>query len=178
MEAKRKATIMRAGLLAGAILALAGCSVTKIEYHQNEKGETSYRIYRNGHWLKTEAEGMSGGMSADGKFSIALDGMRSSPSEEFNRTMQTYTGAFIQLAQIAAAAYNPSASAAIKSAADAKSATDSPATQPSKSAAKALATAAATCADGKCEDTTPAVNICTGEPLAGAACADGKCEDK
>lgn len=189
----------RVMIMAACAALAAGCSVTKIEYHQNEKGETSYRIYRNGHWLKTEAEGMSGGMSADGKFSIALDGMRSSPSEEFNRTMQTYTGAFIQLAQIAAAAYNPSSSAAasgrIASAAgnsgvpetqtsqtpklqDAKSAADSPATQTSQSAAKASAAAAVTCADGKCEDTTPAVNICTGEPLAGAACADGKCEDK
>lgn len=175
----------RVMIMAACAALAAGCSVTKIEYHQNEKGETSYRIYRNGHWLKTEAEGMSGGMSADGKFSIALDGMRSSPSEEFNRTMQTYTGAFIQLAQIAAAAYNPSASAAIKSTADAKSAADSPATQTSQSAkssqsaAKASAAAAASCPDGKCEDKTPAVNICTGEPLnGGAACADGKCEDK
>ena len=90
----------------------AGCSVTKVNYERDEKGVVSYRLYRNSHWLKTEGEGMRGGMTGDGKFEFDLEGMRSSPSEEFNRTMQTYTSAFIQLAQIAAAAYNPSASMA------------------------------------------------------------------
>lgn len=90
----------------------AGCSVTKVNYERDEKGVVSYRLYRNSHWLKTEGEGMRGGMTGDGKFEFDLEGMRSSPSEEFNRTMMTYTSAFIQLAQIAAAAYNPSASAA------------------------------------------------------------------
>ena len=90
----------------------AGCGVTKVNYERDEKGVVSYRLYRNSHWLKTEGEGMRGGMTGDGKFEFDLEGMRSSPSEEFNRTMQTYTSAFVQLAQIAAAAYNPSASAA------------------------------------------------------------------
>ena len=168
----------------GAAIFMTGCSVTKVNYEKNDKGEVSYRLYRNSHWLKMEGEGMKGGMTQDGNFNFDLEGMKSSPSEEFNRTMQTYTTAFVQLAQIAAAAYNPSASAAIKSAADAKSATDSPATQtsqsaqPTQSAAKASAAAAVTCADGKCTDTgacadgkcedtgTVPVNICTGEPLA------------
>lgn len=91
----------------------AGCSVKKIEYERNDKGEVSYRIYENDHWLKTEATGLSGGMTQDGRFEYNIEGLKSSPSEEFNRTMQTYTSAFIQLAQIAAAAYNPSASAAL-----------------------------------------------------------------
>lgn len=99
--------------VAAAVL-LTGCSVTKVNYERNDKGEVSYRLYRNSHWLKTEGEGMRGGMSENGKFEFDLEGMRSSPSEEFNRTMMTYTSAFIQLAQIAAAAYNPSASAAVK----------------------------------------------------------------
>ena len=91
----------------------AGCSATKVEYNQNDKGETSYRIYRNSHWLKTDAEGVRGGMSRNGSFTIEVDGMKSSPSEEFNRTMQTYMGAIVSAMQIAAAAYNPSASAAL-----------------------------------------------------------------
>lgn len=99
--------------LAALAAALAGCTVTKIEYEQGANGETSYRLYRNGHWLKTEAEGLAGGMSKDGTFDIRVEGMKQSPSEEFNRTMQTYTAAFIQLAQIAAAAYSPSAASAI-----------------------------------------------------------------
>lgn len=95
----------------------AGCSVTKIEYEKNDKGEVSYRLYRNDHWLKTESTGIRGGMSDAGKFEFAAEGMKASPSEEFNRTMQTYTTAFVQLAQIAAAAYNPSAKDAAQGAA-------------------------------------------------------------
>ena len=90
------------------VLLLQGCSVKKIEYEKNDKGEISYRIYENDHWLKRESTGIKGGMTGDGQFMFEAEGMKSSPSEEFNRTMQTYTTAFVQLAQIAAAAYNPS----------------------------------------------------------------------
>ena len=94
--------------LAACAAAMTGCSVKKIEYEKNDKGEISYRIYENDHWLKTESTGIKGGMTADGRFLYEAEGMKASPSEEFNRTMQTYTTAFVQLAQIAAAAYNPS----------------------------------------------------------------------
>lgn len=100
-------------ILAACAALAAGCSVKKIEYERNDKGEVSYRIYENDHWLKTEATGLSGGMTQDGRFEYNIEGLKSSPSEEFNRTMQTYTRAVIQLAQVAAAAYNPSASAAL-----------------------------------------------------------------
>ena len=103
-----------------AAFALSGCSVTKVNYEKNDKGDVSYRLYRNSHWLKMEGEGMRGGMTQDGKFEFDLEGMKSSPSEEFNRTMQTYTTAFVQLAQIAAAAYNPSSSAAAAATTSAK----------------------------------------------------------
>ena len=144
----------------GAAIMLTGCSVTKVEYEKNDKGEVSYRLYRNSHWLKMEGEGMRGGMTQDGKFEFDLEGMKTSPSEEFNRTMQTYTTAFVQLAQIAAAAYNPSASSAINTAA-AKA-------TPSTQAAIATPAHAST-------NTTVAVNICTGEPLSGGSCTDGSC---
>ena len=157
-------------ILAALAAMFAGCSVTKVEYEQGDNGKVSYRLYRNSHWLKTEGEGMRGGMTSDGKFEFDLEGLKSSPSEEFNRTMQTYTTAFIQLAQIAAAAYNPSASAAIQSAA-AKSAqstnppitqstTASPASttsesaqpsQPSQSSQSSQSTSA-DCKDGSCTD--------------------------
>ena len=97
-------------------LVVSGCSVTKVNYEKDEKGVVSYRLYRNDHWLKTSGTGISGGMTKDGKFEFAAEGLERSPSEEFNRVMMTYTTAFVQLAQIAAAAYNPSASAATKSA--------------------------------------------------------------
>lgn len=96
----------------GAAILMTGCSVTKVNYEKDDTGKVSYRLYRNDHWLKTSASGLRGGMTNDGKFEFSADGMEASPSEEFNRTMQTYTTAFVQLAQIAAAAYNPSSSSA------------------------------------------------------------------
>ena len=124
---------------------LTGCSVKKIEYEKNEKGEVSYRIYENDHWLKTESTGIKGGMTGEGQFMFEAEGMKSSPSEEFNRTMQTYTTAFIQLAQIAAAAYNPASTSAINAKADAAAR--------KAAAANAANAAAAGCADGSCTDT-------------------------
>lgn len=101
-------------------LAVAGCGVKKINYEKkvDNEGTTtySYRIYQNDHWLNTKASAFKGGMDANGKFEFQGEGLQSSPSEEFNRTMQTYTTAFVQLAQIAAAAYNPSASLAAQGA--------------------------------------------------------------
>lgn len=98
--------------IAAAVAALCGCSVTKVNYKKDADGVCEYRIYHNDHWLKRDTGAMSGGMGHDGKFEVKLESASVSPSEEFNRTMQTYTTAFVQLAQIAAAAYNPSASAA------------------------------------------------------------------
>ena len=103
--------LLLAAALAAAFL-FAGCSVTKVNYERDENGVVSYRLYRNDHWLKTSASGLHGGMTNDGKFEFSADGMESSPSEEFNKTMQTYTAAIVSMMQIAAAAYNPSSSAA------------------------------------------------------------------
>ena len=130
--------------------AFAGCSVTKINYEKDEKGVVSYRLYRNSHWLKMEGEGMRGGMSGDGKFEFDLEGMKSSPSEEFNRTMQTYTTAFVQLAQIAAAAYNPSASAAAANVSRGEAETRSVASQSSTGNNTTSDPHAADCTDGSC----------------------------
>ena len=146
------------------VLLLPGCTATKITYEKDDKGNIGYSIWRNGHWLNSEVEQMSGGMSQDGKFSIGLQGYKTSPSEEFNKSMQTYMGAIISAMQIAAAAYNPSASAAIQSAA-AKSAAASQASTTSESAQPSQPSqSTATCTDGSC---CPA-----------ATCTDGSCSDK
>ncbi len=94
----------------GAAILMTGCTSTKVEFEKNDKGEIKYQISRNDHWLKTDASGLRGGMTQDGNFTVAADGLASSPSEEFNKTMQTYTAAIVSMMQIAAAAYNPSAS--------------------------------------------------------------------
>ena len=148
--------VMGAVLVALALLAFgllfAGCSVKKIEYEKNDKGEISYRIYENDHWLKTESTGIKGGMTGDGQFVFEAEGMKSSPSEEFNRTMQTYTTAFVQLAQIAAAAYNPSSTGVIttKAATSAATSAATPATAATSTATPATATTnAVDCVDCK-----------------------------
>jgi len=147
--------------LAACAAALTGCTATKIDYTKDDNGKVEYSIWHNGHWLKTEAEQLSGGMSQDGKFEIGLQGYKSSPSEEFNKSMQTYMGAIISAMQIAAAAYNPSASAAIQSAtAKSDSATAESANQnatrqaataePGEPSPAAATTTTTTCTDGNC----------------------------
>lgn len=91
----------------GAAILLTGCSVTKVEYERTDKGEVSYRLYRNDHWLRTESTGIKGGMTDEGNFDFSAEGMKSSPSEEFNATMKTYGDMFAQLARLAAACYSP-----------------------------------------------------------------------
>ena len=154
-------------LAAGAAILMTGCTVTKIDYEKDEKGVTSYRIYHNDHWLKRDTGAMSGGMTNDGKFEVKLEKAEASPSEEFNRSMQTYMTAFVQMMQIAAAAYNPSASGAsvAKSADAATPQTTVVNVQPAAETATATATDATaqkseSCADGSCT---------TG------ACTDGSC---
>ena len=176
-------------ILAAMAAMFAGCSVTKVEYEQGDNGKVSYRLYRNSHWLKTEGEGMRGGMTSDGKFEFDLEGLKSSPSEEFNRTMMTYTSAFVQLAQIAAAAYNPSASAAIQSAA-AKSAqsTNPPILQSSNQSAAANSAQSTTppilqssnqSASTDCKDGTCTTGTCTDGSCSDTTdCANGSCSDK
>ena len=138
---------------------LTGCTATKVEYSRNSEGEVKYKIEHNGHWLKTEAESMGGGMTQDGKFNIELAGLKSSPSEEFNKSMKTYTSAVVSLAQIVAAAYNPSSSTAAQSA------------NAAQSAGKAITVNAAQSEPVKKEEET------TPQPAANAAeCAD--CEVK
>ena len=159
------------------LLLSTGCSVTKVNYEKNDKGEISYRLYRNSHWLKMEGEGMRGGMTSDGKFEFDLEGLKASPSEEFNRTMQTYTTAFVQLAQIAAAAYNPSASQAVSSAAKSTSATTTPTVVVNTQQAEASAAAAskekeaAASPAAASAQTAAECKDCT-DPQAAAECTD------
>lgn len=165
----------------------AGCSVTKINYEKKENGEVSYRLYRNSHWLKMEGEGMRGGMSENGKFEFDLEGMKSSPSEEFNRTMQTYTTAFVQLAQIAAAAYNPSSSAAVRGEGAAATQSDSgkagssqiilevPKTESQPGQQGMIVLAGSQSSTGNNTTSDPHAADCTDGSCTTGACTDGSC---
>lgn len=172
MKAQLKQTaihMLTLALLFVAAYLFAGCSATKIKFEKTSDGTTKYSIWHNDHWLKTEAESLTGGMSQDGQFSLGMTGLKSSPSEEFNRTMQTYTAAVVSMMQIAAAAYNPSSSAA----AAGKEATTVNVQMPSTGEAAAKASASsqtsqasqstADCPDGNCSY---------------GSCTDGSCEVK
>lgn len=131
---------------------LSGCRVVKIE-----KNQEGYRLYHNSHWLSTEADQLSGSMSTDGTFNFSMNGVKSSPSEEFNKMMQTNMGALTTIAQIAATAYNPAA-AQVK----APAATESPST----STLGASATPR--------EESTPSAEPPPSAPSS-EECADGSC---
>ena len=161
-----------------ALYFIAGCSVTKINYEKDDKGAISYRIYRNDHWLKTDASGIKGGMSDDGKFEFSAEGLKSSPSEEFNRTMQTYTTAFVQLAQIAAAAYNPSASKVVSGGVESggvNTPTPSLTQSPTSSTGEAAAKASASTSSAATQSSDPHAADCTDGNCSDGSCTDGSC---
>lgn len=163
--------------IAVAAAALCGCSVTKVNYERDETGKVSYRLYRNDHWLKTSGTGLSGGMTKDGKFEFAAEGLERSPSEEFNRTMMTYTSAFVQLAQIAAAAYNPSASAAVNTSrrdAEAQSVLEAGGIPQTPSAQPTPENLSASAPPREANTTTSAKEDCTGDDCKAPDCPDCK----
>ena len=173
MKAQLKQTaihMLTLALLFVAAYLFAGCSATKIKFEKTSDGTTKYSIWHNDHWLKTEAESLTGGMSENGKFEFDLEGMKSSPSEEFNRTMQTYTSALVQFMQIAAAAYNPSSSAA----AAGKETTTVNVQVPStgEAAAKEVKSVSDSVGTGSVDSSTG--NNAASDPHA-AECTDGSC---
>ena len=157
-------------MLATLAVIAAGCSVTKINYKKDADGVCEYRIYHNDHWLKRDTGAMSGGMGEDGKFDVRLESATVSPSEEFNRTMQTYTSAIVSMMQIAAAAYNPSSSAAVRG----KETTTVNVQVPStgEAAAKEVKSGSDSVGTGSVESSTG--NNAASEQAA-ADCADGSC---
>ena len=156
MKAQLKQTaihMLTLALLFVAAYLFAGCSATKIKFEKTSDGTTKYSIWHNEHWLKTEAESLTGGMSQDGQFSLGMTGLKSSPSEEFNRTMQTYTAAVVSMMQIAAAAYNPSSSAAASGKESTTVNVQMPSTTEAKTSANASSTqASASTAEAKASD--------------------------
>ena len=182
MKAQLKQTaihMLTLALLFVAAYLFAGCSATKIKFEKASDGTTKYSIWHNDHWLKTEAESLTGGMSQDGQFSLGMTGLKSSPSEEFNRTMQTYTSAVVSMMQIAAAAYNPSASKVVSGGVESggvnsptPSLTQSPTSSTGEAAAKEVKPGSDSVGTGSVESSTG--NNAASDPHA-AECTDGSC---
>ena len=168
---------MKKLLMLAALAAIAaGCSVTKINYKKDADGVCEYRIYHNDHWLKRDTGAMSGGMSQDGKFEVKLESATVSPSEEFNRTMQTYTTAFVQLAQIAAAAYNPSSSAAVRGeSAAAKEVVSGGVNSPTQNSQLTTAAPAPSTTSSSPQNSDPHAADCADGSCSDGACTDGSC---
>ena len=113
--------------MAACAAAMTGCRVLKVEDYGEEvlrgqdgqvlvdssgsvqKVRKGYRVYHNGHWMRTEAESITGGIDRDGKMDFAMNGIRSDASEEYNKMMQTTFQGFAALARLAAACYSPAA---------------------------------------------------------------------
>ena len=186
MKAQLKLTAIHMLILALLFVAaylFAGCSATKIKFEKTSDGTTKYSIWHNDHWLKTEAESLTGGMSQDGQFSLGMTGLKSSPSEEFNRTMQTYTAAVVSMMQIAAAAYNPSSSAAVRGEETTTVNVQVPST--GEAAAKEVKLGSDSVGTGSVESSTgnnaasdPHAAECTDGSCTTGACTDGSCEVK
>ena len=104
--------------LAACAALCGGCRMVKLE-----KTAGGYSLYHNSHWLTTEADALSGSLAPDGTFTFSMSGAKSSPSEEFNKTLLTYTTTITEIARLAAAAYNP-ASTGVTPAAQAASPTN------------------------------------------------------
>ena len=182
MKAQLKQTAIHMLILALLFVAaylFAGCSATKIKFEKTSDGTTKYSIWHNDHWLKTEAESLTGGMSDDGKFEFSAEGLKSSPSEEFNRTMQTYTAAVVSMMQIAAAAYNPSSSKVVSGGVESggvnsptPSLTQSPTSSTGEAAAKEVKSGSDSVGTGSVESSTG--NNAASDPHA-AECTDGSC---
>ena len=78
---------------------LSGCRVVKVVNHGEGKG---WEVYHNSHWLKSEADSLAATVKPDGTIEFSLNGLKSSPSEEFNKMMQINMSALTSLARIAA----------------------------------------------------------------------------
>lgn len=193
MKAQLKQTaihMLTLALLFVAAYLFAGCSATKIKFEKTSDGTTKYSIWHNDHWLKTEAESLTGGMSQDGQFSLGMTGLKSSPSEEFNRTMQTYTSAVVSMMQIAAAAYNPSSSAAVRGEGAAATQSDSgkagssqiilevPKTESQPGQQGMIMLTGSQSSTGNNAASDPHAAECTDGSCTTGACTDGSCEVK
>lgn len=161
-------------MIALAACAAAGCSVKKIEYTKNDKGEVSYRIYQNEHWLNTEGSGIRGGMTGEGRFEFAADGLQTSPSEEYNKMMSTTFQGFASLARLAASMYSPAAASIPLTTEAADPAATAKLVEAQADAKVALANAKADAAVKKIEAKAKAE---AAAKCATGACTDGSCQD-
>lgn len=169
---KKLLTITVLSLLS--VLLLPGCRSIEIENKGEGKG-WSVDIFS--HWMNSEADSIAASVAPDGTITFNLNGMKSTPSEEFNKMMGTTMQSFTAMARLAASMYSPGAASipltpeAADPEAVAKLVEAQAAAKASEIAAKSARetarvkaasdakiaekqAAAATCTDGNCTDCT------------------------
>ena len=133
-----KTKVLFCGVLAAA--ALAGCQTAHIK-------TAEWEASINSHWFKRDVDKLTVTRTADGGYSIALNGYTGDASERLPQfTRETFAG-LVALGQLV-----PMAARTATTTATASAPATAPATPP----------ATATCPDGSCDD---------------PACPNGNCED-
>ena len=167
--------------LAACAAAMTGCRSIEIENKGEGKGWT---VDVWSHWMNSEADSISASVSPDGTITFDMNGMKSTPSEEFNKMMGATMQNFTAMARLAASMYAPGAASvpltaepadpdavaklvAAQSAARTAEIEAASKREIARIKAKNATSAsggetAADCADGSCQD---------------GSCADGSCED-
>ena len=89
-----------------AVAMFGGCRSIEIENKGEGKG---WSVDVFSHWMNSEADNIAASISPDGTVTFNMNGMKSNPSEEFNKMMNTTFTGFASLARLAAAMCSPGA---------------------------------------------------------------------
>ena len=89
-----------------AVAMFGGCRSIEIENKGEGKG---WSVDVFSHWMNSEADNIAASISPDGTVTFNMNGMKSTPSEEFNKMMGTTMQSFTAMARLAASMYSPGA---------------------------------------------------------------------
>ena len=92
--------------LAACAAAMTGCRSIEIENKGEGKG---WSVDVFSHWMNSEADSIAASIAPDGTVTFNMNGMKSTPSEEFNKMMGTTMQSFTAMARLAASMYSPGA---------------------------------------------------------------------
>lgn len=165
-----------------AVAMFAGCRSVEIENNGEGKG---WSVSVWSHWMNSEADGMDASIAPDGTVTFSMNGMKSTPSEEFNKMMGTTMQSFTAMARLAASLYSPAAASvpltpeAADADATAKLVDAQAAAKASEIAAKSARQTALIKAqsDAKIAEKQAgqAANSADGQSAIGQSCANGVC---
>ena len=173
-----------------------GCRAVKVENNGEEfladkdgnlvlvegqpvKCSKGWSVWHNSHWLNSEADSISASVKGrDGsEIQFGMNGLKSSPSEEFNKMMSTTFAGFASLARLAASMYSPGA-ASIPLTPEAADPDAVAKLVDAQSRAKTAEIAARADAKVKTAAATSSAASTSSSSSAAGDCTDGSCEVK